>query len=210
MRQSRKGRKVGVAQRGIDRLSEIIMSDSTDAFLQLPDALNATLPDDLLARFTSSESDEAQFGPVHRCVNLRQVVALLKLSAEDVAQRSIIAYGVHLAASLAGSGVQRNTALHVLNCVGAAKHIFDAALSHSPTATALTSELLSTAQRLADENPFPPTEWPLASEIPAVVLTAARTHAHAGPWMVLKFAQNGAVSGVRELIVEEVEGLVEE
>ncbi|MFP2906040.1 hypothetical protein ACLESD_13465 [Pyxidicoccus sp. 3LFB2] len=121
--------------------------------------------------------DASAFGEAAGCASLQEVLQFIRTRYDDGERASAAAYGMWLAAKSAKPGPYRADALEALNQLARAKADIDIAALHLAPVIDITSGILLTAQRFAEEMTIPCTEWPLVEEIAAVVEREARTFA---------------------------------
>ncbi|TCS32065.1 hypothetical protein EDC30_1253 [Paucimonas lemoignei] len=139
------------------------------------------------------------FGYAAKCNDLKEVVALLRDITGEEATKATVAFGMLLAANSTDGGEYRDDALAVLNSLAYAKAELDIAGCHTFPTIEVTSDVLFSAQRYADENTIPCTEWPTSDEVINNVLETAKKYSKVTEWKRLIKNENGVVVGVESI-----------
>ena len=141
----------------------------------------------------------SQFGHAGRCRTFKEAVTLLKVVVGEDATKATAAFAMLLAAHAVAAGEYRNDALKVLDALALAKAELDSAAAHTHPTTAVTADILASAQAYAAELTIPVTEWPLASDIVANVLETASEYAEVNEWKRVVKNERGAVIGIEKM-----------
>lgn len=139
------------------------------------------------------------FGYASKCNDLKEVVALLSDITGEEATKATVAFGMLLAANSTIGGGYRDDALAVLNSLAYAKAELDAARCHTFPTIEVTSDILFSAQKYADENTIPCTEWPTSADIIKNVLETAKQYSEVKEWKRLIKNESGLVIGVESI-----------
>lgn len=130
---------------------------------------------------------------------LKEVLALLRDITGEETEKATVAFGMLLAANSTEGGEYRDDALAVLNCLAYAKTELDSARCHTFPTIEVTSDILFSAQKYADENTIPCTEWPTSEDVIKNVLETAKKYCKVKEWKRLIKNENGVVVGVESI-----------
>lgn len=139
------------------------------------------------------------FGYAAKCNDLKEIVALLHNITGEEATKATVAFGMLLAANSTAGGEYRDDALAVLTSLAYAKAVLDSARCHTFPTIEVTTDILFSAQRFADENTIPCTEWPTSEDVIKNVLETAKKYSKVTEWKKLVKNENGVVIGVASI-----------
>ncbi|WP_162995943.1 hypothetical protein [Acidovorax sp. 1608163] len=139
------------------------------------------------------------FGYAAKCNNLKEILAFLSDITGDDATKATVAFGMLLSANSTEGGEYRSDALAVLNSLAYAKAELDSARCHTFPTIDVTSDILYSAQKYADENTIPCNEWPTSEDIVKNVLETAKKYTVVKEWQKLIKNENGVVVGVKSI-----------
>jgi len=114
------------------------------------------------------------FGYAAKCNDLQEILAFLSDITGDDATKATVAFGMLLSANSTEGGEYRSDALAVLDSLAYAKAELDSARCHTFPTIDVTSDILFSAQKYADENTIPCNEWPTSEDIVKNVLETAK------------------------------------
>jgi hypothetical protein len=135
------------------------------------------------------------FGHAGKCRDLNAVIALQRKVVGDDATQATVAFGMLLAATSTPGGIYRDDALAVLRSLSLAKTEFDCAACHTYPTVDVTADILSSAQKFADENTIPCTEWPGSEDVVNHVLQTVKKYATVKEWRQTLYSRLGHVVG---------------
>lgn len=136
------------------------------------------------------------FGPAAECQDFEAVTNLLRDVVDEDAKKSVVAFGMLMAANSTEGGVYRKDALAVLTKLAFAKAELDSTICHTHPTIDVTADILSQAQEFADRNTIPCNEWPTSEEVVANVLENAMKYTQVKEWRRHTYSANGLVIGV--------------
>jgi hypothetical protein len=139
------------------------------------------------------------FGYASKCNDLKEVLALLSDIVGEQATKATVAFGMLLAANSTEGGEYREDALAVLNSLAYAKAELDCAQCHTFPTIEVTSDILFSAQKYADENTIPCTEWPTSNDVIKNVMETAQKYCEVKEWKKLIKNENGVVIGMESI-----------
>ncbi len=139
------------------------------------------------------------FGHASKCNDLKEVLAFLSDITGEDATKATVAFGMLLSANSTEGGEYRDDALAVLNSLSYAKAELDSAQCHTFPTIEVTSDILFSAQRYADENTIPCNEWPTSEDVLKNVLETAKKYTEVKEWKKLVKNENGVVVGVKAI-----------
>lgn len=141
------------------------------------------------------------FGYAAKCNDLQEILAFLSDITGDDATKATVAFGMLLSANSTEGGEYRSDALAVLDSLAYAKAELDSARCHTFPTIDVTSDILFSAQKYADENTIPCNEWPTSEDIVKNVLETAKKYTVVKEWKKLIKNENGVVVGIKSIEV---------
>jgi hypothetical protein len=139
------------------------------------------------------------FGYAAKCNDLQEILAFLSDITGDDATKATVAFGMLLSANSTEGGEYRSDALAVLDSLAYAKAELDSARCHTFPTIDVTSDILFSAQKYADENTIPCNEWPTSEDIVKNVLETAKKYTVVKEWKKLIKNENGVVVGIKSI-----------